>query len=240
MNHLEPVTSTPTALEEVTKENQVRVNSNREMAIERWSKDGTKLFRSIVISPNEKVREHLIAALQATGHVAIARNMDHYPTAIDLVRTLRAHAAELLFLDFGSIEKALEIVALLEHEASHVQITAFHETMDFAVMQQSMRAGVREFLARPFEPAAVVESLVQIKARLERHPVTYAASNQIFSFLPSKAGAGASTICLNTSAALARKPDSKVLLADFDLNSGMLRFMLKLKNKNSVLDAVEQ
>jgi pilus assembly protein CpaE len=239
MSQLEPATPTP-ALEGAKKENQVRVFGDREVGIERWSKEGSKLFRSVVISPNEKVREHLIAALQASGHVNVARSLDRYPTAIELVRTLRAHAAELLFLDFGSVEKALEIVALLEHESSPVQIAAFHETMDPAVMQQSMRAGVREFLARPFDRPAVLESLVQIKALLERRPVSYEASNQIFSFLPSKAGAGASTICLNTSVALARKPDTKVLLADFDLNSGMLRFMLKLKNKNSVMDAVER
>jgi pilus assembly protein CpaE len=99
--------------------------------------------------------------------------------------------------------------------------------MDPAVLQQSMRAGVREFLTQPFGRQAVMESLAQIKSLLERRPATYAASNQIFSFLPSKAGAGASTIALNMSVALARKPDTKVLLADFDLNSGMMRFMLK-------------
>ena len=47
-------------------------------------------------------------------------------------------------------------------------------------------------------------------------------------------------IALNSSAAMARKANTKVLLADFDLNSGMMRFMLKLDNKNSVLDAVER
>jgi pilus assembly protein CpaE len=85
-----------------------------------------------------------------------------------------------------------------------------------------------------------MDSLARIKPLLDRRPVTYASSNQLFSFLPSKAGVGTSVIAMNTSAALARKADAKVLLADFDLNSGMTRFMLKLDNKNSVLDAVER
>ena len=38
---------------------------------------------------------------------------------------------------------------------------------------------------------------------------------------------------------MARRPDTRVLLSDFDLNSGMMRFMLKLQNEYSVLDAVE-
>jgi pilus assembly protein CpaE len=185
------------------------------------------------------MRGPLASALQATGHVNMARMINRYPAAVDLVRALRAHAVELVFIDFASAEKASELITLLEHEASHVQIAAFHETLDPAVMQQSMRAGVREFLAPPFEQKNIVEALARFKTLLERRPVMYSSSNHVFSFLPSKAGSGTSTICLNTAAALARKPDTRVLLSDFDLNSGMIRFMLKLSNKNSVLDAVD-
>ncbi len=198
------------------------------------------MFHSIVISPNAKMRDQLASALQATGEVTVARAMDRYPAAIDLVRTLRAHAVELLFLDFGSIEKALEIVELLERESSHVQIAAFHQDMDPVVLQQSMRVGVRELLVQPFARQAVFEALGRIKGLLDRRPVIYDASNQIFSFLPSKAGVGTSVIALNTSAAMARRANTRVLLADFDLNSGMMRFMLKLGNQNSVQDAVER
>jgi pilus assembly protein CpaE len=62
---------------------------------------------------------------------------------------------------------------------------------------------------------------------------------QILSFLPSKAGVGASTVALNVSAVLAKKPDARVLLADFDLCAGMTRFLLKLNNEYSVADAAE-
>jgi len=98
---------------------------------------------------------------------------------------------------------------------------------------------VREFLAEPFERRAVMDSLAQIKILLERKPAVYASTEQIFTFLPSKAGVGTSTIAANVSAALARKPDARVLLSDFDLNSGMLRFMMNLKNEYSVCDAME-
>jgi pilus assembly protein CpaE len=107
------------------------------------------------------------------------------------------------------------------------------------VMRETMRAGLREFLVPPFERAAVMDSLRQVKTLLDRRPAVYNATNHIFSFLPSKAGVGTSTIALHVSASLARRPNTGVLLSDFDLNSGMLRFMLKLKNEYSVTDAVE-
>ena len=197
------------------------------------------LFRSIVISSNEKLRNQLISALEAS-HVTVVRSMDRYPTEIELVRVLRAHAAEVLFIDFESVEKASEIVKLLENEGSQVQIAAFHEQMDPAVLQRIIRAGVREFLTQPFEGQMMMDSLTQIKSLLEQRPVNYTSNSQIFSFLPSKAGVGTSTVALNMSAALARKPGTQVLLADFDLNSGMMRFMLKLDNKHSIHDAVER
>ena len=50
---------------------------------------------------------------------------------------------------------------------------------------------------------------------------------------------GASTVAVNLSAALARMPDTRVLLADFDLNSGLTGFMLKLDNPYSVTSAAE-
>jgi pilus assembly protein CpaE len=197
------------------------------------------MFNSLVICPDQELSGRLEAALAATGHVSVGRVMDHYPSAVEVVRSLRVQGAEILFLSFESVAEALDIVKGLEAEAGTVQVVAVHQRLDPAVLRESMRSGVREFLVDPFDPHAVTESLVHIKALLERRPASFESTNDIFSFLPSKAGAGASTLALNVSAALARKPSTSVLLSDFDLNSGMMRFMMKLSNTYSVTDAIE-
>jgi pilus assembly protein CpaE len=197
------------------------------------------VFQSIVISPDQAVGDHLVEVLQATEHVVLAKTFRSYPNEMDLIRTLRAHAIQIVFLSFESPDDALEILRVLEKEAAHVQVAGFHKVMDPAVLRESMRAGVREFLAHPFDQQSMRQSLVHIKILLEKNPVEYAATDQIFSFLPSKAGVGTSTIAANVGAALARLPDMRVLLADFDLSSGMLRFMLNLRSEFSVTDAVE-
>jgi pilus assembly protein CpaE len=102
-----------------------------------------------------------------------------------------------------------------------------------------MRAGVREFLAPPFNRQHVSELSARLSETAEKRPPEVENSDLIFSFLPSKAGVGASTVALNTACALSRLPDMDVLLADFDLNSGMQRFMLKLDTAFSLVDAVE-
>ncbi len=197
------------------------------------------MFQSVIIGPDPELCARLQAALEATGQVEVARTIDHYPAVIDLVRVLRAHAAELLFISFESVEKAQETVRLLEAEASPVQVVAFDRRMDLVVVRESMRIGLREFLVDPFEGSAVLEALDHLQKLLHRRPASYGATDQIFSFLPSKAGVGTSTIALNVSAALARMPDTRVLLSDFDFTSGMIRFMLKLSNTHSVTEAIE-
>jgi pilus assembly protein CpaE len=198
------------------------------------------VLRSIIISPDPEIAHKLIAALEATGQVEVARTLDHYPTAIELIRSLRALATEILFVNFESLKKGLEMVQILDAEAGAMQIVGFGREMDPAMLRETMRAGVREFLTDPFEPRAVLETLASIKTLLDRRPAVYESTNQIFSFLPSKAGVGTSTIAANLSAALARRPNTRVLLADFDLSSGMLRFMLKLTNGFAVPDAIER
>ena len=197
------------------------------------------MLHSILICPDREIADHLEAAVTATGEVAISRRLEQYPNAIDLVRTLRAHAPEVVFLSFESSDKAQEVVKYLEKEAEGVQIVAIHRRMDANLLRETMRIGVREFLAEPFERDAIVEMLAAVKKMIERNPPAIESTNQIFAFLPSKAGVGTTTIALNVSAALAQRPNMHVILSDFDLNSGMLRFMLKLQNEHSVIDAVE-
>jgi pilus assembly protein CpaE len=197
------------------------------------------VLRAIVICPDQELAERLKSAVQATGEVTVQRILDRYPTAIDLVRALRAHAPEVVFLSFEAVEKAQELAKFLETEADGIQIVAIHRTLDARLLRETMRSGVREFLADPFEPSAVLESIHGVKAQVQRKPPVLESTSQIFAFLPSKAGAGTSTIALNVSGAMSRRPGTRVVLSDFDLNSGMLRFMLKLQNEYSVIDAAE-
>ena len=197
------------------------------------------MLRSIIICPDQELAGHLHNALAGTGVVAIGRTVLRYPDPVELKRTLRAQTPEVIFLSFEALEPALEVVKFVEAEAQGIQIIAFHRNLDPKVLRETMRAGVREFLADPFERSTLMEALATAKALLEKNPPAYETTSQIFAFLPSKAGAGTSTIALNVSGAMSRKADTRVMLSDFDLNSGMMRFMLKLQNEYSVTDAVE-
>ena len=196
------------------------------------------MLRSIIICPDADLNERLEALLGEIG-AHVTRALDRYPGSLELLRMVRAHAPQVIFVSTESISKALEIAREVDKNTPGVQIFALSRSLDPQVLLELMRAGIREFASLPFDRQALVDALVRIRDTVEQKPPAIQSTNQVFSFLPSKAGVGTSTIALNTACAISRLPNINTLLADFDLNSGMVRFMLKLDGNYCVTDAAE-
>jgi pilus assembly protein CpaE len=197
------------------------------------------VLRGIIICPDEALAAQLEIATHSTGEISIGLKLNEYPAEFELGRIIRANTPDVVFLSFDRLEEALEVGRVLEVEAVGVQLIGIGRQIDQRLLRAAMRVGVREFLAEPFARPALIEAFRAVKALAELKPATSASTDQVFAFLPAKPGVGTSTIALNVSAAMARLPDTQVLLADFDLSSGLIRFMLKLENENSVTDALE-
>jgi pilus assembly protein CpaE len=131
------------------------------------------------------------------------------------------------------------VVRGIEKHTPGVQVVATGRAADPQLLLELMRTGVREYVSFPFDLEPLADTLTRVREILQTKPAYIESTDDVFCFLPSKAGVGASTMALNVSVALSRQPNSNVLLSDFDLNSGMLRFMLKLSNDYSVVEAAE-
>ena len=197
------------------------------------------MLRGIIICPDVDLNERLEAILTEIGIVSVTRTLDRYPSGLELLRFLRAHAPQVVFVSTESTVKAMEIARDVEKNTPGVQIVAVSRFVDPQILLEVMRSGIREFASLPFDRQALVDALVRIKDAVLARPPAIEATNQVYSFLPSKAGVGTSTLAMNTAVAMSRVPDSSVLLSDFDLNSGMVRFMLKLESGYCVTDAAE-
>lgn len=196
------------------------------------------MLRSILICPDTELSDSLQDHLAEVGHVAVLRTVDKYPHAHDLIRMIRTNAPQVIFLSLQELDKAMEVVREVEQNAPGVQLVAIHRDADPAILLEVMRAGIREFLSQPFELGVVGEMVGRLREALDKRPVTLDSTDLLFAFLPSKAGTGTSTIAVNAAIAMS-KMDTSVLLSDLDLNCGMIRFMLKLDNEYSIIDAAE-
>ena len=197
------------------------------------------MLRGAIICPDPKLLAQLQDALAETHRAAIVRIVDHYLEGVDLVRFLRATAPEIVFLSVASSRKALELAGRIEAQTPGTQIVAVDREVNPASLVETMRAGIREFLAPPFEIDVLQQALERLEQILERRPASMESTDLVLAFIPAKAGVGCSTIALNTSIALSRLRDTKTLLADFDLNCGMIDFMLQTESKYSIAAAVE-
>ena len=197
------------------------------------------MLRGIIICPDVDLNERLEALLTEIGIVNITRTLDRYPAALELIRCVRAHAPQVIFVSTESTVRAMEIARELEKNTPGLQIVAVSRFCDPQILLEVMRAGIREFASLPFDRQTLTDTLRRINDQALERPAAIEATNQVFSFLPSKAGVGTSTLALNTAVAMSHVPNTNVLLSDFDLNSGMLRFMLKLENAYCVTDAAE-
>lgn len=194
---------------------------------------------AIIISPDARLAGELQDALTEIGQVNVVRRLGDYPAEHDLVRLIRALAPRIFFISVASLEKALRIARQIETHAPGVQVMAIDRRCDQGTLLELMRAGIREFVSIPLTVHELPNALLRLHAALERQPPNIETTDLLYSFLPAKPGVGCSTVALNTAVALARLPDTHALLADFDLNCGMIGFLLHLQRAGSIVDAAE-
>lgn len=197
------------------------------------------MLRGIAISPDQELSDQLEDLLTEVGHIGLVRKIEKYPAGIELSRFLRANAPQVVFLSIENLAKAIDTVAGIEATVPGMQIVAISRNCDPQTLLELMRIGVREFMSMPFNKQDLYETLGRINENLGKKPVANFATDLMFSFLPSKAGVGASTIAMNASVSASQLPDARTILVDFDLNCGMQRFMLKLDNEYCLTDAAE-
>jgi pilus assembly protein CpaE len=197
------------------------------------------MLRTIIISPDRELAVYLHQVMAQHEDLSVIRVIDRYPEAVELSRLIRSHAPQLVFINAVDSGQATTVARHIEQAMPGIQVVAVGLSCKPESLMEIMRAGIREYLTVPLENEALNACLLRIRDNLAKRPVVYQTSELLYSFLPSKPGVGATTLAVNASAAVARAADTRALLLDFDLNSGMTRFVLKLHNSNSILDAAE-
>ncbi len=196
------------------------------------------MLRGAIIAPDQELTERLTSALEGQ-RIGILRRVHRYPNTVDLVRFLRAAAPQVVFLSVESRADALDVAARIAANAPGTQVVALNRTCDPPTLLETMRAGIREFVSPPFDTRAISELVERLREALEQQPATIESTDALYAFLPAKPGVGATTVAVNAAVALSELPDTNVLLADFDLNCGLVGFMLRLTSQFSVIDAAE-
>ena len=131
----------------------------------------------------------------------------------------------------GVIGEVLELVPGLA-------IVILLERNDPSLILQCLRHGASEFLLRPI----TAEDLQTVLARLSptSPALHYGKGGRVICVAPAKGACGASTIACNLALLRRQLGSDKTLLADLDLFTGIVAFLLKVKSPYSFLDALSR
>jgi len=194
-------------------------------------------MRAILICPNDQLQKEFEQAVAPHWMLRISKTLEAYPSPDDLRRVIRAWAPEIVFLNIENAHTAEAIARQLETEFPAIQRVALHSDQNVAILRRVLQLHMTQLLCSPFESTEVGQVLDQLERELETRPATIDSTDRFFAFMPAKAGVGASTIAANATWAFSQMESTNVLLADFDMASGVTEFMFNTAHDRNLAEA---
>src|SRR5437879_799653 len=145
---------------------------------------------------------------------------------------------DVILVDISGWKEPLEaLVASIRSAAGDPMIIALNTSQESGSILASLRAGINEYLFPPLrEPLRKALEKRSVE-RSRRRDGTTNSGGKCLGFLSAKGGCGSTTLVCHVAAELGRL-NQRVLLADLDLDAGMVAFITKTKSVYSILDAV--
>jgi pilus assembly protein CpaE len=143
-----------------------------------------------------------------------------------------------LLLEFGALSSdPAAAIRQIKSQVPRLKIVALHGAPDPKIILAAMRSGANEFLHPPLDeslPAALEKILSSGDGE-----GSAATRGRVIAFLSAKGGCGATTIACHLASEIQNQTRKSVLLADLDLTSGLVGFLMKTPSSYSILDAVK-
>jgi pilus assembly protein CpaE len=186
---------------------------------------------------NRDLLEGVQACLSGLPYRVIVEHQDIGDVAA-FVERLERMRPDVVLVDISNWKEPLEsLVASIKGAIGDPMIIALNPTVDADTVLASLRAGINEFLYPPLQESLRKALEKRSAERSRRRDGAQKAGGKAFGFLSAKGGCGATTLVCHVAQELGRQ-NMKVLLADLDLDSGMVAFITKTKSVYSILDAV--
>jgi pilus assembly protein CpaE len=186
---------------------------------------------------NRELMEQTQAGLAESPFRIIVEHQDagHLSAFYERLERMRP---DVVLMDISSLQESLEgVVGHIRAAIGDPMIIALNNHAEAESILASMRAGVNEYLSPPLQETLSRALEKRSVERSRRRDGSAKKSGKAFGFVSAKGGCGATTLICHVAAELGRQ-NQKVLLADLDLDAGMIAFITKTKATYSILDAV--
>jgi pilus assembly protein CpaE len=203
--------------------------------------EGTTLTVAI-LGPDEQRRKVMASAL--FGHEGLrVKEFTSYPPKLEELPQALAQHYEVIIVDVDSnTDYAYALIDAL-CATGRAYVMAYSAQADMKLAVRFMRAGVRDFLTLPLDPAEVTTALRRAATRQPAPQPPQAdggkPSTKLFVFLGTKGGCGVTTLASNFALSLYQESDSETLLIDLGQPLGDVAINLGLTTEFSVEPALQ-
>jgi pilus assembly protein CpaE len=189
------------------------------------------VFRTISVFENRDLAELARHLAANTMKLAIHKHLDRFPQPHEIHRILASLDPQLILLEIAP--DAMPIVSTIHTESPGTSIIGFGGAWARDHEDAFRDVGLTELLTPPI-------SLEEFDSALRRvlRKVRAKKSRNLYGFLPSKAGSGASTVALNTASLIAGTLGKNVLVIEADLHSGVLSTLLNVTPQGHLRNAL--
>jgi pilus assembly protein CpaE len=191
-----------------------------------------------LLGPDEQRRKVVASAISRRPGLKL-HEFSSFPPRLEDLPQMLAQAYEVVIIDVDSEpDYAFALVESL-CASGRTYVMAYSANADMKRAVQFMRAGVREFVTLPLDPAEVSAALMRASTRRPAPPQDDKKTGKLFVFLGSKGGCGVTTLASNFALALAQESDSTTLLIDLGLPLGDVAINLGIVTEYSIVTALE-
>lgn len=150
--------------------------------------------------------------------------------------SLERSAPDIVLIDISALlQPPQEVIGKLRLAAPGSMIVALNTTGVTGPVLECFRAGADEYLFPPL--AEGLKKAIERQRAKHEKSANGKPAGKILAFLSAKGGCGATTLACHAAVDLSRLKQS-VLLADLDVNSGMVGFLMKSTSPYSITDAL--
>lgn len=182
---------------------------------------------------DDDLRQEVCACIKTMG----VRVLFEQAQALDTLLFKRSKPDFMVVSAVPEAEPIEELAHRLKTLSPETTIATVHTEADANLILRAMRAGVDEFLVSPVyeKLQAAVDRAAALRANRElaRRP-----TGKVVGFVSAKGGCGATTVACHVARELQRG-ENQVLLADFDLEAGLIGFLMRTSTPYSILDALK-
>ena len=201
---------------------------------------GKNRVKAVLVCVDADLGRQFMDAAAAAPQLHIETVWNQYPPKGQFADRLRRIGPRAVLIDVSSNrDQALALVGEAVNGGPQISVVGVSRSNDPETILQCLRAGAGEFLCAPFHAPDIQQAFLRITERASADTTAAPASRgRLLAFAPVKGGCGATTLACNTAYRLGKAAGGKVLLADLNLTSGVVSFLLRINHPYSVIDAI--